>query len=838
MENNPVVSIGSPVKPAVPNSEVKRLTYLRELQILDSNPEQQFDEIALLASSVCDTPIGLITLVDEERVWFKSRMGLVMTETPRETSFCAHAIMQNEIFIVPDALKDERFQNSPLVVSGRQLLFYAGIPLVMANGLSIGTLCVLDTRQRELTLRQQEILKLLGRQVVAHLEYRRTLSAITNELDVNRELAGSATKVKSSFLSNMSHEIRTPMTAILGMTDLLLSGELRQEQREYLATIRSSSESLLTILNDILDFSKIESGRMELVHGSIDLRQCIEDALDVVSEKAHARQNELLYVIDANVPRQITGDGDRLRQILVNLIDNAIKFTHNGEIVLSVRTNARMNVDLELMFSVKDTGIGISRDKLESIFEAFTQADSSVTRKYGGAGLGLVICSRLIGLMGGRIGVESAEGKGSNFSFTIRTTALTSKDPLKSRDVAVELEGKRILIVDDSATNLQILSEECKQLGMIPYTAESSTGALESIKRGDPLDLAIYDMQMPEKDGVQLALETLEVRGSSSLPIILLSSWDLSDPRIKQNHGLFAATVMKPLKISQFQSLLKSVLNQKTPESISEDNAAGKKQKLAVEVPVSILVAEDNLINQKLIQRMLRSMGYEPTIVGTGLEVLNSFEQTPCDLIFMDVQMPELDGMEATQRIRQRYGSQASPKIVAMTAFALAGDKEKCLKAGMDDYLSKPFNAEQVTSMIRKWGAHKSSAAIENLKLGDDRMTPSDNDIEARLNELEHETERAFVKELIGIFFEEAPANLQSLVKAHAAKDGSAIEQLAHKLKGGSLNLGAKKLGSLFESIEKLARKDSSAISDSLIADISREFDRTADLLRRYVAKL
>jgi signal transduction histidine kinase/DNA-binding response OmpR family regulator len=838
VENNPVVPVGTKVNHPVPDRELERLEYLRKLRILDSNPEQQYDDIALLASSVCDTPVAHITLIDEKRVWFKSRIGLRMTETPRETFFCNHAILQTEVFLVPDAVKDERFQNNPLVVSGPKLQFYAGVPLVLTNGLSIGTLCVLDTRQRALTLRQQEILKLLGRQAVAHVEYRRTLSDVTDELDINRDLADSATKVKSSFLANMSHEIRTPMTAILGMTDLLLGGELRQEQREYLATIRSSGESLLTILNDILDFSKIESGKMELERETVDLRVCIEDALETVAEKAHARRNELLYAIDPNVPRQIVGDGVRLRQILVNLTNNAIKFTQSGEIVLSVRLNKRMNGNLELMFSVKDTGIGISKDKLESIFEAFTQADSSVTRKYGGAGLGLVICSRLVNLMGGRIGVESAEGKGSRFHFTIRTMSPPSGESVKNVDTAIGLEGKRILIVDDSATNLQILSEECKQLGMIPYTSDSPIGALESIKRGDLLDIAIYDMQMPEKDGVQLALETLEARGSLPLPIILLSSWDLSDPRIKQNHGLFAATVMKPLKISQFQSLLKSVLSKKRTESVGEQRAAGKKQGLVDEVPISILVAEDNLINQKLIQRMLRSMGYEPTIVGTGLEVLKTLEHTRCDLIFMDVQMPELDGMEATQRIRQRYGPEALPKIVAMTAFALAGDKEKCLKAGMDDYLSKPFNADQIAAMIRKWGGNKSTAASEIQKVGNVRMTAVDYDIETRLNELEQETERSFVKELIGIFFEEAPANLQTLKDAYSAKDRTAIEQLAHKLKGGSLNLGAKKLGSLFESLETQARKDPAAISVSLVAEISREFDRTADLLRRYVTKL
>ena len=837
MENYSVVAIGSQVKSPSTHSEVKRLDYIRGLQILDTHREQQFDDIAFLAASICDTPVALITLVDENRVWFKSSFGLTISEIPRESSFCRYAILQKETFLVPDALKDERFQKNPLVMSGLKLRFYAGVPLVVADELSIGTLSVLDTKERVLTLQQQETLNVLARQVVAFLESRRTLLDVTNELNINKELAGSANRVKNSFLSNMSHEIRTPMTAILGMTDLLLSSGLKQDQREYLSTIRSSGESLLTILNDILDFSKIESGNMGLERDVVDLRVCVEDTLEAVSEKAHAQGNELLYVIDASVPGQIMGDGVRLRQILVNLINNAIKFTHNGEIVLSIRSNGYVGSDLELLFSVKDTGIGIPKDKLESIFEAFTQVDSSVTRKYGGTGLGLVICSRLVNLMGGRIGVESTEGNGSKFFFTISASLPTAQEPLKVPARTAELEGKRILIVDDSATNLQILSEECKQLGMIPHTFSSPTGALESLKRGDVLDLAIFDMQMPEIDGVQLALETREVRPSSSLPIILLSSWDLSDPRIKEHHALFAATVMKPLKISQFQSLLKGVLGQQTKVSKVGQQTAKAKQKLADEVPIAIVVAEDHLINQKLIQRMLRGMGYEPTIVGTGLEVLKTLEGIPCDLVFMDVQMPDMDGLEATQRIRQLYGPHGGPRIVAMTAFALAGDKEKCLKAGMDDYLSKPFSADQITSMIRKWGGKSSHRVSKSTNRENETVPPSDTDIQLRLNELEQETERSFVKELIALFFEEAPANFHAMKRAQETGDTKTTEQLAHKLKGGCMNLGAKKLGSLFESVEKLAREDSKSISGSLLAEINQEFERTIEFLREYVAK-
>jgi signal transduction histidine kinase/DNA-binding response OmpR family regulator len=824
------------LKQASPARETKRLEYLHSLRILDTEREQQFDEIAALASSLFEMPIVLITFVDQNRIWFKSKIGLMATEVSRGSWFCEDAMLQEETFIVPDAVKDKRFQGNPIVVSGPKVRFYAGAPLPMKDGESIGTLCILDTKPRELTSQQQDILKALSKQVAAHLESRRNLSNAIDELNINKKLAGSAAKVKSSFLANMSHEIRTPMTAILGMADLLVSTDLNKAQREYLDIIRSSGESLLNILNDILDFSKIESGSMELDLQPVDLRACIEEILDLVSPKAHEKGNEVIYVIDATVPQHIIGDVARLRQVLVNLISNAIKFTQNGEIFLSLKSQRQTDGDFELMFSVKDTGIGIPKDKLEIIFEAFTQADSSATRKYGGTGLGLALCSRLVGLMGGRVGVESTEGNGSRFFFSIRAAALIDQVPAPTPEKSAKLIGKRILIVDDSDTNLQILSAECRQWGMIPSPVGSPAAALESLKKGDPYDLAIYDMQMPEKDGVQLASETRELRIFPVLPIILLSSWDLSDSRIKDNHNLFAATVMKPLKISQFHSLLESVIGrQSTTDSIKRKEEK-KGDNLASEIPISIMVAEDNLVNQKLVQRMLRLMGYEPVIVGTGLEALNALEHDSCDLIFMDVQMPEMDGLEATQKIRQRFGESVGPKIVAMTAFALAGDKEKCLKAGMNDYLSKPFVSEQVASMIRKWGSHKTSPKSEVETLDANRNESIDVDIQSRIKELERETDRSFVKELIAIYLDEAPANIQNLKNAFRTKEKKEIEQYAHKLKGGSMNLGAGKLSHLFENVEEFARNNVTAIPETLIAEIDQEFDRTITVLRSYVA--
>ena len=818
--------------------EKKRLGTLRSLEILDTEPEQQFDDVSTLASSILDVPVALITFVDLNRVWFKSRIGLETSEVERGSWFCDTAILGQNILAVADAALDDRFKNHPFVVSGPKFRFYAGVPLVLPEGEAVGTLCVLDTKPRSLTERQTDILKTLGRQVSVLLRARGSLAALTRDLTLNRELAGSAVKVRTSFLANMSHEIRTPMTAILGMADLLLGTELKKDQREYLDTIRSSGESLLNTINDILDFSKIESGSLELDVQPFDLRACVEESLEIVTPRARLQGNEIMYVIDASVPHRITGDAGRIQQVLVNLINNAVKFTRNGEIFLSIKVQQRTDNEIGLVFRLKDTGIGIPQDKRDMIFEAFTQADSSVTRKYGGTGLGLVICARLVGLMGGQIGVESSEGAGSEFFFTLRTSVPAEQAPVHVPERSADLKGKRVLLVDDSPTTLKILSAECEQWGMIPVLASSPAEALRLLATDEKIDVAIYDMQMPEKDGVQLASETKELRTSNPFPIVLLSSWDLSDPRIKQHHSLFAATVMKPLKISQFHSLLSDVIATKgspKPEGQKEPEHGGK---LSSEYPVSIMVAEDNFINQKLIERMLRSMGYEPHIVETGLEALNALDQRPYDLIFMDVQMPEMDGLEATQKIRQRRGEHEGPKVVAMTAFALAGDKEKCLKAGMNDYLSKPFVADQVASMIRKWGRPGKIPATPAENKPDTPEVLNDADIQVRLKELEQETEPAFVRELIGIFLEEAPENLQKLKDARRAKNRELLEQTAHKLKGSCLNLGAVRLSRHFERVEERSRKGIGSVSDSEIADIDGEFDRTLTLLRAHAAAL
>ena len=805
-----------------PVNESSRLERLRSFRILDTPPDRFYESIVSLASSLFNAPIALIGLVDAHRVWFKSSTGLPLREVPRNSSFSDIAIRQDKVLVVPDALKDERFLDNPLVAAQINVRFYAGVPLVTSDGCAVGTLGIMDTKVRPITDAQFAALYSMAGMVVSQMELKRDLDACRDELVHARKAADSADKVKSLFLANMSHEIRTPMNGIIGMTDLMSGTSLTEEQREFLNTIRISGESLLMVFDGILDFSKIESGKLEIEQDPFELRNCIEETVDLVSLKARQRGNEVVYVIDASVPQRIVGDEKRLRQILANVINNSVKFTERGEIIISVRKQSQSGEECELLFSVKDTGIGIPGDKLQSIFEPFTQADSSVTRKYGGTGLGLVICSRMVGLMGGKIWAESKEGSGSKFSFTVRVKVVPGPAPLLKTDPG--LKGKRVLIVDDNETNLEILSQECRLWGMIPHSTLSPMEALQWVQSDSPFDLAILDMQMPDMDGIELARKARALRDSISFPMILLSSWDLTDARVKAHRDLFRAMVMKPLKISEFSSLLKSIFGQVPTAAMASRSGSNAGQGLSGEIPLSIMVAEDNLINQKLILRMLRSMGYEPVIVGTGLEVLQTLENSPADLIFMDVQMPDLDGLETTQRIREKYGKDGKPRIVAMTAFALAGDREKCLQAGMDDYLSKPFVSEQVIAMIRKWGSPGVESS-EHLITGDVQPKEvQDPGIAIRLAQLEQETEPSFVKEIIAIFIEESPATLERLKDAVQSSDGKSAEQHAHKLKGGSLNLGAKDLSVLFGKLEELARNGRIASTNELIKEIDREF--------------
>ena len=576
--------------------------------------------------------------------------------------------------------------------------------------------------QKDVLLAQTENLQALHEEQQAQTEYLQTLNeelhqqkkeiiTKSEEAEKARQDAERANQAKSIFLATMSHEIRTPMNGVLGMASLLAETSLSAEQQEYTDTIRTSGDALLTVINDILDFSKIESGNLELDNQPFDLRQCIEDVMDVFAKKTAEKGLDLVYQIDNQIPAQIFGDSHRLRQILLNLISNAMKFTHQGEIFVGIELLNADNNQLQLAFHIRDTGIGIPHDKLSRLFKAFSQVDSSTTRKYGGTGLGLVISERLVGLMSGGITVNSELGVGTTFSFTIKSL-MNQQESIRHyvHYNTVGNEGKKVLLIDDNATNRAILKTQLEHWKLLPTLASSGSEALQILSKQERFDLVITDMQMPDMDGLQLSQQIKAKH--PSLPIILLSS--VGDESKKKYPSLFTSVLNKPVKQQQLNREIHKALspeidntpveNQKPDQVLTED--------FATKYPLRILLADDNPINQKLAVRVLNKLGYQKIEVAqNGLEVMEKFDEQFYDVILMDVQMPEMDGLEATRLIRSKHYHQ--PIIISMTANAMPEDKEACLKAGMDDYISKPVKLEILVSLLEKWALYLIEKSIQ-----------------------------------------------------------------------------------------------------------------------------
>ncbi|HSH60737.1 MAG TPA: response regulator [Acidimicrobiales bacterium] len=1002
--------------------EEARLAALHSYDILDTAPEEGFDDLVRLAAYICDVPIALVSLVDADRQWFKARIGLESAETSRDVSFCAHAISGEEPFLVPDAQADERFANNPLVTSGPGIRFYAGVPLLAREGHALGTLCAIDRRPRTFSTRQLEALQALSRQVVALLEQRRrtrelaeavatlrkaeeanrqerafvhllkrvavaaneaatidevahtavdevaavtgweighlylldddgsdellptsvwhledperfadfratteatrfasgiglpgevvargqpvwypdvtrhpnfvrggregvldlyagvafpimsgsqvvgvlefftsepaepaprllevvaqvatqvgrvvervrasaalrqreersrlilessgegiygidlggrctfvnpaaaqalgyaaeellgqnmhqlvhhsradgspypvmecpiyqtfregrscrvdsevlwrrdgtcfpaeysshgivdggvvqgavvTFSDITERKQIEEELAAAhdqaldASRLKSEFLANMSHEIRTPMNGVMGMTDLLLDTQLDPEQRGYAEAVRTSADALLTVINDILDFSKIEAGKLDLEVVDLDLREAVEGVAELLACRAHDKGLELATLVEADLPRAIKGDPVRVRQVLLNLVGNAVKFTEKGEVVVRVRLLEHRGEGVVVRFDVSDTGIGIPPDRKASLFDSFTQADSSTTRRYGGTGLGLAICKQLTELMGGEIGVESEAGKGSTFWFTARL-GKGSEEAVGQAWEPVALEGLRVLVVDDNATNRTILEQTLKNWKMQPTLAESGPEGLGRLRRaaeeGEPYPLAILDYQMPDMDGVELARSIRADPVVADTRLVLLTS---AASRGERDLGLQAGVdgvLPKPARQSTLYDTLALVLGKRGfPRS-----AGVVIGYLAESRPRSrghVLLAEDNPVNQKVALVMLEKIGHQVDVVANGKEAVAAVSRRPYGVVLMDCQMPEMDGYEATRQIRQMSGGGRIP-IIALTAGAMKQDQESALSAGMDDYLSKPVKLAELAEVIERW---------------------------------------------------------------------------------------------------------------------------------------
>jgi len=671
-----------------------------------------------------------------------------------------------------------------------------------------------------------EKMKMLERANALHIQ--------TQEiLEEGRQTAEQSARWRAQFLATMSHEIRTPMNGVMGMTQLLLSTRLTTEQREFVNTIRLSGETLLAVINDILDFSKIEAGRMTLEEQPFIIGDCIEETFDLFVAKALSNNIDLFYWIDDEVPSCILGDVTRVKQVLTNLISNALKFTTNGEIFVSISyLICDHNKDFQtIQVAVTDTGIGIEENQLETIFESFQQADNSIARQYGGSGLGLSICKHLCELMGGKIWVKSKIAKGSAFYFTLPAKTAHLPEVFSP----IKLEDKQILVVDDNATNRRVLSLQLQRWGSKVQTCASGEEALVWLESHHFCDVAILDMVMPDMNGLQLALQIRQLPHRQSLPLVMLSSIDKVDIDLEISQSLFAAYICKPIKRLQLFDTLANVLSGKHRTQYETTSPFCNSKNLAKQFPLRILLAEDDPVSRQLEVLLLQSMGYTVDVVNNGMEVLEALNQQSYHLIFMDVQMPLMNGFVTTSAILDQYPPASCPKIIAVTANALEEDRKRCLAVGMDDYLRKPVQYQEMWAILEKWGKICFSTKRE-LHSSENRAvmprTPSLLDLE-RVEEIKTLAGTKFLPKIVQPFLSQSTELVDNITLLTQRGDAEALGKVVHQLKGSSASLGATYLANLCKQIELKSRQKDWDDIETLCTELKASYAQTHDQLIR-----